>query len=443
MKQENKTVRMQDMLFSVLNGWKRILLAVVILALVLGGFMGVRDASRLDPQAQAQARQKYEDALRQYNNARDTLDLSIRNLDAKLDEWKTYMEHSVLMNADYHNIYEAGANLYITTDYKVDPQLSLQNPDYTEAVVIQYTTALKSGAFDQTLAEQMGLDTRCLRELITFNRHGDSTISVVVRHSSREEATKLLGCILTYVRGLTADISETVCPHALRTTEPTVALTVSPEVETHQQKIRSEMTNDLNQLMDKWQKRDELQAPVSGEMTVSAVIRSAIRGAVIGGVLGGVLAVLWLLVAALLSDKVYSADALAARAEFPVLGSLDSGKKRGGAEKLLRKLEHRTGEAAAYIAARAANRCSESIALCGNVESAYIEEVQTLLGIHGIRVQASGDVLRDGDLVAALPGCSGALLVVRCGDTTYTQLTHMTQVIREAGKSILAAIVID
>lgn len=443
MKQENKIIRVKDMLFSVLYGWKRILLAVVILALALGGFMGMRDAAQLDPQVQAQARQKYEDSLRQYNNARDTLELNIRNLDAELDEWKTYMEHSVLMNADHRSIYEAEASLYITTDYKVDPQLSLQNPDYTDAVVIQYTTALKSGAFELAMAEQMGLDARCTRELITFSRLGGSTISVVVRHCDREEATKLLGSIITYARGLTADISETVYPHALRVTEPTVVLTVSPEVESHQQKTRSEMTNDLNQLTNKWQKREELQAPVSGEMTVSGVIRNAIRGAVIGGVLGGVLAVLWLLVAALLSDTVYSADALAARAEFPVLGSLDSGKKRGGAEKLLRKLERRTGEAAAYIGARAANRCSEPVALCGNVETADLEEVQALLTTHGIRVQASGDVLRDGKLVAALPGCSGALLLVRCGETSYTELTHMTQVIREAGKSVLAAIVID
>ena len=293
------------------------------------------------------------------------------------------------------------------------------------------------------MAEQTGLDTRCARELITLSRLGDSTISVVVRHPDREEAIKLLNCVLTYVGGLTADISETVCPHALRTTEPTVALIVSSEVETRQQQSRSEMSNDLNQLMDKWQKRDALEAPVSGEMTVSGVIRNAVKGAVIGGVLGGVLAVLWLLVAALLSDKVYSADALAARAEFPVLGSLDSGKKRGGAEKLLRKLERRTGEAAAYIGARAANRCSEPIALCGNVESACLEELQALLTTHGIRVQASGDVLRDGELVAALPGCSGVVLLARCGKTSYTELTHMTQVIREAGKSVLAAIVID
>lgn len=443
MKQENKTVRIQDLLFSVLYGWKGILWTVVILALLLGGVMGIRDARGLDPQVQATARQKYEDAMLQYTNSLTILEQNIENLNLALDQWQTYMESSILMAMDHRQVYEARANLYITTDYKVDPQLSLQDPDYTEAVMVQYVTGLKSGSFYQTVAQEMDMQTQYLRELVTLNQYGDSTVSVLVRHSSGETAARILEQILAYVRGLTEDISQTVCAHTLRTTAPEVALTVSADVEERQQKARSDMSADMDRLMDAWQKKEALVAPTSGEMTQSILLRNILKGAVIGGVLGGVLAVVWLLTAFLLSDKLYRGDALAARAQFPVLGSLDSGKKRGPVEKLLRKLEGREPEEPGFIGARAANCCREAVVLCGNVETEHLAAVEALLKSQGIGVIASGDALHNGAVVAALRDASGVVLLAGCGRTTYTEISRVEEVAREAGKPILAAITLD
>ena len=447
MKKETKTIRIQDMLFSVLYGWKKILWSVVILALALGGFAAIRGAMKLDPDIRTAARQKYEDAMSQYAHAQESLELSIHSLEVKLDEWAEYMEKSVLMNLDHRKVYETRANLYIHTGYQIDPQLSLQNPDYTEAVMIQYATALQSGAFHQEVARKMGMETAYLQELITLTRYGDSTISVLVRHENREDAARIMEYVLSYVEGLTDSISQTVCAHTLRRSEDTVALLTSAEVEELQQQARSDMAQDTNSLMTQWQKREQLEEPTSEEMTVGRMIVSILKFAVIGGVLGGVLAVMWQLASFLLSDKVYSGDALGARTGLRVLGSLDSGKKRGPVEQRLRTVEDRamknTPKNRAFIGARAANCCPGPVVLCGTVGIDHMESAVEILRSQGVQVLAAGDVLRDGALVTALRDACGAVALARSGRTTYTDIFRMEEVARDAGKSLLAAIVID
>lgn len=439
MKKDTKTVRMQDLLFAVLYGWKGILCTVLILAVALGGFFGIRDSLKLDPEEQRIAQDKYEDALFRYQNAYDTLTLNIRLQQEKVDRWSEYMEQSVLMQADYRNIYEARANLYINTDYKIDPQLTAQNPDYTESVVVQYVTALKGGMLNQEVAQKMDMDPVYVDELIQLTRYAPSTITVTVRHTEEAAARQILEHVLSYVSGLRDGISKMVCAHTLSTTQPAVALTVSSDVETFQQEQRAEMSKDLDLLMEKWDKREQLEEPLSGEMTVEKLITSILKGVIIGGILGGVLAVIWLAVAALLSDKVYSGDALEARMDLRVLGTLQEDKKP--VEKWLRKLEGRTGTDPAFIGARAAVCCEGAVALCGSDEK--MDSVSQLLSSHGVQILVSGDVLHDGTMLATLRKAAGAVLLVRCGKTTYSEISRMAELIRETDTPILAAIAID
>ena len=289
MKKDTKSIRMQDLLFAVLHGWKSILCAALILAVALGGFMGIRDSLQMSPEDRANAQEKYEDALLRYQNSYDTLTLNIGIQQEKVNIWNDYMENSVLMNADYRSIYEARANLYITTDYKVDPQLTLQNPDYTESVVVQYITALRGGMLMQEVGEKVGIGPTYVNELIQLTRYATSTITVAVRHTDSDTALQILEQVLDYVCAQHDGIAQMVCDHTISTTDPTVALMVSTEVESYQNEQRSNMSKDLDLLMEKWEKREKLKEPVSGEITVSKLIVSILKGLIVGAVLGGVL----------------------------------------------------------------------------------------------------------------------------------------------------------
>lgn len=441
MKQETKTIRIRDLLFALLHSWRKLLWTVVILALLLGGVMAAKGAMGLNPEAQEKAHHRHVVALNQYIASRDSLESSIRDLETKLADWQEYMDKSVLMNMDYHNVYETSATLYVDTGYQVNPQVSLQNPDYTPAVIVQYTTALTGSAFYQTVAQAVQMETKYFRELITVQRLGDSTFFIRVIGDTEASAVQIMEQILSYARSLTAGISKTVGAHSLRYTADPVAITVNVEVETRQEQERQKLTQDINQLAQYRQALEMMEEPQSPVMTLGRVIKDGIKGAILGGILGGVLAVLWLGVAFLLSDKVYSGEALETRLGIPVLGSLDSGKKRNALDRWLRKLEGRRLETADFLGARAANCCSGPVALCGKTQN--MDSAAQILSAHGVKVAAAGDVLRDGAVVAALPGCTGVVLLAKCSETTYRELSRMAAVAQEAGKPILAAIALD
>ena len=447
MKQENKTIRIRDLLFSVLYGWKKILWTVVILALLLGGYMGVQGVMQLDPEVRAEEQQKYQDALIQYANTCDTLELNIRNLQIKLEEAQEYMAKSVLMNMNYQKVYDATAMVYVDTGYQIDPQLSMQNPDYTKSVILQYMTSLTGGAVYQEIAEEWGIEAKYLHELVTVARLGENTITIQVFHDNEEDAVKLVKRLVAYTHSCTATVAKTVGTHTIRCTEPVVAVTINTDVEAKQHSGRDTLTSLSDQLLQHWNMWDNLAEPQSGEMTVGKIVRNTIKGVIIGGVLGGVLAVMVLALAFLLSDKVYSGDALAARTQIRVLGSLESGKKRNVLDRWLWTLEGRAMENNQknrnLIGAWAANCIPENVVLCGDVKDEHMEWVSDILKSHGIQVLIAGNVLCDGAVVAQLPNCTGVVLVVRCGKTTYTDISRMAELAQDAQKSVLAAIAID
>lgn len=441
MKKETKTVRVRDLLFALLYSWRKLLRTVVVLALLLGGVMAVKGVMGLQPEALEEARHQHIVALNQYITSRNSLESSIHDLETKLEDWQEYMDASVLMNMDYHNVYEATATLYVDTGYQINPQVSLQNPDYTPAVMVQYTTALTGSAFYQTVAQELQLESKYLRELVAVRQLGDSTLYIQVLGDTEDAASAAMEQILSYARSLTADISKTVGKHTLRYTQDPVAVTVNTDVEAQQLRERQELTRDIDQLVQHQQALEMLEEPQSPVTTPGGVVKDGIKGAIIGGVLGGVLAVLWLAVAFLLSDKVYSGEALEARLGIRVLGSLDSGKKRNALDRWLRKLEGRRLETADFLGARAANCCSGAVALCGNPQN--MDSAAQILSAHGVTVAATGDVLCDGTVVAVLPGCAGVVLLAKCGETTYQELSRMAAVAQEAGKPVLAAIALD
>lgn len=92
MKNENKVIRIRDLCFAIVRGWKWIVAAMVILALTFGLAQGIA------------------------GNQSSTSEESFAALDDRIDSQTSYLENSILMQLDPYNVYEATANLHITKD---------------------------------------------------------------------------------------------------------------------------------------------------------------------------------------------------------------------------------------------------------------------------------------------------------------------------------------
>jgi len=447
MKNDTKTLSFRDLAFSVLHHWKQIVLAVLILAVLIGGVMGIQGIKALSPEARALSEQQYSDALSQYQHTKQSLTTTIAGLERSLEDRQIYMEKSVLMNVDYHNVYEANITLYVDTGYQVNPQLTYQTPDYTDAVVIHYCTDLQSNAFYQTLGEALQLEPKYVQELITVTRQGAGTIIITVLHSSESDATTAVELILEYVEALEPAIAETVGAHSVRWTLDPVAVTINMQLESLQTAEQKRLVEEIDQLVTDRESLNALAMPTKKVMTRSGVIKNVVKGVVIGAVLGGVLAVLWFAVSFLLTDKIYSGEALQNRFGIQTLGCRFADRKLDALSKLFRKAEGRICENSEgndrLIGARAANCCSGAIILSGCADAEQLEAVSKLLTNHGVAVLAAGNLLKDGAVVEKLPESAGVVLVERCGKSTCAQVARARLIAEEAQKTVLAAIVID
>lgn len=190
-------ISLKDLFFSVLNQWKKLLVTAVILAVALGGFQGYRAwRGANNPETLAQYQEEYETELEAYEQEREALERSIEDLEQIIESQNKYMEESALMQMDYHNIYEASVSLYFTTDYQIMPQMFYQDVDNTKTIVALYKTALESNGIIDAVAQEVGMETKYLNELVTITKDSDYVLQISVIHDDKDTATEIMELIL-------------------------------------------------------------------------------------------------------------------------------------------------------------------------------------------------------------------------------------------------------
>ena len=198
---ETREVSVRDLLFSVLYQWRKLLAAAVILAVLLGGwklYNGLNEAA--NEETAARYEQQYQADLAQYQQQKADLEAGIADIQEDIVNQQEYLQNSVLMDVDYHNVHEATVSYYISTDYQIMPGMTYQNPDLSGLILATYEAALTDSQTMASIAHDMDTQTKYLRELVEVDGELDHILKISIRHASRTGAVKMRNLITQQLR---------------------------------------------------------------------------------------------------------------------------------------------------------------------------------------------------------------------------------------------------
>lgn len=440
--QENEQVvelNLKALLFYVLRQWKSMVTFAVVIALLLAalmGFLEYRTGLEVDMTNDYWVEyQRYEDQLSYYRNQVHTTQNRINNLN-------TYIQNSVLMQADSKNIFIANVSYLIETDEAFSGNIS--------ALARNYLGFLEDRSIYADVAESVGLDPTYLMELVQFNVITNDSITITVSHPSRDAAKTIMSAFQEKVAEAHDHLEVSLCPHGMTVMVDTLSSFVSEDLNKLQQTTYADLVRAQNDILTYRQELYKLEKDGGpGELSIPFAL---IKGIILGGVLGGVLAVVWFFFLGLLRNRVLAPEQLLSGYGLPVLGELlrDSGAKDPIGSRLNKwegRLSGNSAENTHYIAENIRNHSNgasrilvtsdmgaeESAALV-NAVKAYLPEVTFV---------PAGSLLNNAVALKELALCDGVLCMVSRDRTGNASVSRELQLIRECEKTVLGFVFIS
>lgn len=440
-------INLKDILFYILRRWKPILAVAVLMALLLGGLKAFKEYKlclKADgSEAFWEESQNYQDELTLYEDY-------ITATQNKIDTLQFYIDHSILMGADYRNIYEAKATYYIETNYKIIPENNYQDPDKTYTLAWYYHDFLEDYSIFEELGKEMGVDAKYLMELVSVYTVGNNTVALSVSHPDKASAQMILSALQEKLNARYDYLNSTVEAHTLTLMMDTCGVYIDEDLKYEQQSAYDELLSYQDELVELKQELRELKE--YGGPGNPNVFVTFVKWFIMGGISGGFLAVMFFFIKAFFVNRVYSPDQLVSSFHIPVLGSTVHGSKKLDVISLwLRKLEGRleknSEENLQFLAVNIQNHCdgAKNVLVCSDInaeESSLL--VQSLNSrLQDIQLIAAGNLLRDADALRMLAQCDAVLLIVT-GDQSFSKnIRKELRLIRECGKSAIGFVFTD
>lgn len=460
MNYENKDreLNLKALCFCVARKWKRMLVAALVLALVLGGFRGWKGLSaKTDPQMLEAQQTAYDAAYAKYQAQVNTLNTKISQVEEDICNHGKYMEESVLMGIDYRNTWTASVDLYIKT--QDSGLISGAGEGYTRADVIAdaYRNKVVSNRVLEEAAKVVDIAPQYLRELISISMPENHDyqegplVTVLIRSDNADSATQIMNALLACLEEIRAEITAAMGEHTMTTVNTGVTAVVDEELADLQEDVADRLLDYVKFLEDYQADLEVLSAPVLVTSTPSDVVKGAIKYAVVGFLGGAFMVAALACVGFVIGDKVYSAEELKNRFGLMLLGKVSLKSKKGCIERLLDRMEDRgkTEEqgALAVAVANVANHCPKQgvLLVAGTAADADMEKVVAALtqALPGRTVISGGSLLESLTAIEALPKCDAVVLVERCGYSRYSQVSAQLEAIKGVDKQLLGCVVLE
>ncbi len=362
----------------------------------------------------------------------------------------------------------AQADLYVTTNYQIQPGMAYQNPDRTDSVLSAYASLLGNSSTLSEVAQQFNMQERYLRELVTISSDPDThLLAITVMSSSEQTSSNILAALLEQVNAMDANITASVGSHTISVIAQSSYSTVSTD-------LRDAQTENSQNLLSLQTQIDQLQQSRTGldsnfedttkewESTEEPVLQSTrISSAVLKFGLIGLLAGIVLVCCAgtvqfLVQGKVYSGKELRDTCRLPLLGTLASGKTRQSKQldAALDRMEHRPdgstdAEMIRLMAATIASRAPEAkhILITGDLPADQLTALAAALQDTGaLRTQvvtAAESILTCAATVPQVTSADAIVLAADCTCSHYTAVNDQNEQIQRLGKKILGCIVFE
>ncbi len=457
-----REIDLRQLFWAICRRWRMVLYWMVAVALVAGGARSIVTARSLRKNAEelATAQATYETLAANNRQERSDILKRLRSISEEISERQTYEKNSYYMAIDPYNVAVANQTYYVKTNYRIQPDMSYQDPDYTDTIVNAYVRVLTGETNLQTVADKCDMELRYLDELVAAWSNGSGMFTVRVIARDLEEAEKILVLLDGGIAAAQELIGTTIDTHEITkltcnayTTVDTSLAQAQSDKEDALTELRTEYADQSARYEKLKEEYQNLEAPVSN---TDGVVKASLKMAIVGAILGALVACVIVCMQVAVSDRVYSADSLTQRMRIRILGAVptDTAKIRAMG-KLDRKLRGKAGLStatdAASVYATAASYLAGSypetntVLVTGGAEDAYIQaaceafrtnlpEKKFLLG---------GSVLSDAGTIRKVGQCDLTVLVEHTGTSSYTEVIREAEIIQNLKGTIAGALVLE
>ena len=333
--EEEYEISLMDLVWYILRQWRTILLTMVILGILLGGYGGLKEFQKYNDREQVQKSQEaYEAAVLAYESQKSQLENKLSYLVKDLEQQKSFEENCLMLQIDPYNVYIHSASYYVNTNYEIAPELFYQNPNYTSVITNSYKSAVDKIDFDSIIATEerplltvVNPTTTGKRMVTTTTDSGNGILNITVFADNQERADALFSSIDETLRTQEVLLNTVIGEHSLGLLSEKSYVDVDGDFSTLQDNFANKTATINDGITKTNQELSALTNPVNDTPTIKSVLKQLVKFGIIGALAGFALAAGYFFVQVLLKDRIISTFAIESRYNLPVLGVYHSNGK--------------------------------------------------------------------------------------------------------------------
>lgn len=487
---QTREIDLLDMIADVLSHWRGLIVALVLGAVLLGGFSYMKSLRTVQnvqqPETVVQEETTVEEQLTQLEQSLDDKSLAtvlaVVDDEKEYDLKKTYSENSIYMQlnplqtAQTELIYQVQ-----TADGSMDGQLGAL-----------YTSLLNNVGLYDWVAQQTGIEAGYVGELISAETVssltilskemtlGTNCIKVSILQSDTEACQKLSDAVKAYMSEEQKKLNDEFDQHALVLVSETIGSIMNKNLMNEQIRSRNEIASlqstiaatkaDFTEEQKKyyelltWEEAEHSEQPEQPAQSVTAEENPVPTPAVskkyilLGAVLFAFVYAVVICMAYIFNTKLRVSDELQSIYGIPQIGLVvrESGRKVF-LDKWVDSLRHYgkrkfTAEqsmelAFAAIKITAVKNGLNNICLMGCNMSAgadkVCESLKAALEKEQISVSVLDNVLYDAEAMEKMDAMQGAILVEKAGSTLYNEVASELELLKRQDIRVLGGIIVE
>lgn len=461
-------ISLPKLLYRILREWRKWFFVALIGAIIVGGgFFVLKEMQFRNPENLENARLNYESKLNAFTAEGENIQHTIDDLEEMKERQEVYNEESLLMQIDPFHKFYASVQLYVSTDYKIMPELTYQNIDLSKRILYSYVTYMRNGDMYQYIIDHLAekIELRYLQEMVFVSEDANNgMVALRVQGADEHFCEEVMSYALEGIYAKQADILEIVGDHELNSFNRVISETVDMDLDTQQRKNRQYVL-DLGDAIK--EKQDELAAwkrtsAPEKQYELMLIIKNSVKKMILVFIILMVLIAGAIAFCYIISDKVQDVQELNRRFGLRVIAQIPRIHKRRVWRWLDRMfacicgltLKESDEEKLSRVAAQSicielaactesANKKSQKLVFTGSAE---IEDIKNLLSHmeweSGISACSVSNVLYDPSAVSAVMDADYVILVEKQEESRYSQIGLELERFEAWKKKVLGVIVL-
>lgn len=487
--QKNKMVR--DMSFTeifwrIVQGWRTIICCMVVLAILASGVGYFWSSTSIEQASNKVALSKEEELeleKAKMTPAEITEVEELANLNVQLENYRSYVNNSLLIKIDPYNAHMANIEYHVDTDYSFYFTGEFR-PDYSSNIIGSYINYVNAGGLVSYIMDNnsMDIDGANLTELISIAPNNVSTISgenifqIEILHNDAEKLGELVKVVKNGVENYQKEVNQKLGAHTLEMVSESQVKGVNEDLRVSQASkwnqvatMRIQMNSIENgltstqlralQLQNNLNKNSPTNAQASQEVYLSNVQINKWHF-VVGAILGFLVACTWILLKILLSARLLNSNEISKMYDLRILGELNSdGKKKRFGHKIDECIvktksrnkkqisqEQKVDNMVCNIGVTCQKQEIQSIYLTGSefecIEPALIAKIVSGLEQMGIAVKSGTSIIYNAESLKSIVDLGSAVFIEKTGTSLYKEIADEVTLAKEQKINILGAIIV-